>query len=92
MHRAGMNPAQRHRHPPDLHRQRIARHEHAAIGEPYLRPFIKAERAQPLRFFGNECSPIDRNDARKNAKGELIECHPARAATADEQLQVIRNS
>jgi hypothetical protein len=62
MHRAGMNPAQRDRHPPDLDRQRIAREEHAAIGQLDLRPGIKPQRAQALRFLGDKRGPVDRSD------------------------------
>jgi hypothetical protein len=75
MHRAGMNPAQRDRHPPDLDRQRIAREEHAAIGQLDLRPGIKPQRAQALRFLGDKRGPVDRSDSGLVAHGEFIERH-----------------
>ena len=71
-----MDAAQGDGHAPNLHRQRIAPREDAAIGKRDPRASIKAKRLQALCLFGNERRPIDRRDSRWRAKRELIECHP----------------
>eukprot|EP01037_Dinobryon_pediforme_P015932 gene15931-16097_t len=79
MHRARMDAAQRHGHPPHFHRQRIVRHEHPAIGQLHIGAFVQPQRLQPLRLFGHERVPIDSRDTRWRAERNLVKRHHAGA-------------